>query len=821
MDTPHSQSAEALRVVAVLPDPIGPKSSPFLNADPRWLSLKEAASIEGGSFVVRRHRPPSSTSLAEMIFRVEPDVVYLDTQIDESGLTLEGEFGEEVRKPWESVGFGRGRKVVLVTRNAAPEAIQRAVDAGFAAALAINSASDTRDLGFEENTRRLARLLRALGEGTAVGKAGREPKPLVRGDLELAFVGRDGASRPRFIDRVPRGTPEAEEEGLIADSKLVDLARSLASVSTRGALVVGSKGAGKSETLRWMARRCCHRFPDGILWIERPVPVEAFLERAAFLLGEAPAEDSLVHELRRHRVLIILDDFGNLEEKLQAPLAKLLARISPWSDTKLLVAAREAPAALRSLELAVTDLDTGLQKEALRRALAILRESGLDLQDRQIEKVATYFRGNPAAMNLALKRPQAFEQLVANDSLASMDGIVPRTISDWFGRGVGRRLEWQIGHQLKTLSPDARLLLACVSVFRAAPTFRGVEEIWLAGCRHLDRQSTEPGEKRGLSELIEELRSAALAEPRHQILSFNPQAAALAADALTDQARNDVENAFVQWHLNLVRFYGSDVEGMESQMPNLEKAVELAFDLAERGEAEQSLVIELARQLSMFQRERGRFREAADALQVARSQVDGTVWVGFTLEMGDLYLQAADPARAAGFYREASACAEESSAQHLAALQKGGMAEARAGRFAEARALLEQSLESTQDDHAKGISLLNLGLIELHDGSPPRALAHFDKSLQNFRRTKDRRGEAFALDGLGRAELIQGGSPDKAEALLVQSAERWRELQQPQMELATMELLGRLVESRKPEAARGYRVRARELHSLRERHEVR
>lgn len=97
------------------------------------------------------------------------------------------------------------------------------------------------------------------------------------------------------------------------------------------------------------------------------------------------------------------------------------------------------------------------------------------------------------------------------------------------------------------------------------------------------------------------------------------------------------------------------------------------------------------------------------------------------------------------------------------------------GEFPQATALFERALEITNDPKMRGLALQNIGSTLAQQGQFGAAERAFSESYGNFQRAGYRRGEATALNNLGRAALDRGDVA-AAEAVLVQAVDLAREV---------------------------------------------
>jgi tetratricopeptide (TPR) repeat protein len=78
------------------------------------------------------------------------------------------------------------------------------------------------------------------------------------------------------------------------------------------------------------------------------------------------------------------------------------------------------------------------------------------------------------------------------------------------------------------------------------------------------------------------------------------------------------------------------------------------------------------------------------------------------------------------------------------------------GAFAEARPILEEILTVTDDPRVRGLALQNLGSVAAQTGHLGAAERYFGESYGYFRKAGYRKGEAFALNNVGRVALDRG-----------------------------------------------------------------
>ncbi len=808
--TVQNQGGHRLRALAVVAEPIHPDGPPLLTADPRWQDLARALAADRVPITVTLVRPPTCERLLEAVAIEQPDVVILDCAVSARGWLLEGEHGDREELAVAELTPDNGESI-LVAREVPAGDLDAVHQAGWTSSVLLGLPI-FHGQSLERFPPAVSSILGRLAQGNSIHDAVTNsvvrwwaPHFRLVGRQKLRFpaagAGERGArSGPTFTAVSPPGTPAPATDYLLADPRIVDLSRAVMRPDGRGAAVTGQIGSGKTELVRATVRRIGDRFAEGVIWISAPRELSAILEETARILRLFPDQRRLAHELRQRRTLLVVDDLDQLPAGERPEVRGFFEQIVSWSPTRLLFVTRSLPQDLDTLELEEVNLGTGLPREVFDRLLDFMMgEEGATSERNQVHRTARRFRGNPSAFQLAEASRATAPSSVLDSAVGWVADRLPPGLAARLGQGIEDRTEKLIQTALQRVSPEARLLLARIAIFPAAPAYEAVKRV--CGEDIAD-----------LPERLEELRGGGLLEVEDLKLAVSPLIREATRQALSADDKASLERSLVRWSLDFVRRRGSDPQAVENQLPNLDAALELARsgDRFDPGD-----VVPLAHLIYRFQRQTGRFHEAAQALGVILDQpgIDPTEWAEERLALGHLYLEGSD--------FEGAACRLENLAGELedqpdrvglriAALHGAAQALAALGELDGARSLLNKSLPLASAEGTRGALRLLLGTIELSADNLEQSQQHLDASRELLSRAHSVDGQGKALSALGDLSLVKG-DPNGAYDYLQQAADLWRSIGNVEAEAAALQRLGRLLAEHDPARAAGLLEEARDL----------
>jgi restriction system protein len=237
-------------------------------------------------------------------------------------------------------------------------------------------------------------------------------------------------------------TPFDDADIVGRDQELIELADGMQRAS-RGVVLIGERGMGKTSLARVFGRRAVPQFPGGVIFLSGAIP-----DRTAGQLVSAVRNES-------GRILLVVDDVDYLPSE---ELRRLLLELDEFRDTKLLLIARNSlygplgfePAGFETVRLA------GLTREAYRGLVKTWVPTGAgDVDDETIARLHMLASGNPHFLRLA-------SGLVIDKQVASWGELLDRLTEFRASGPLG-----PTGQQLSAAAPQRRAIISDVSTTNA------------------------------------------------------------------------------------------------------------------------------------------------------------------------------------------------------------------------------------------------------------------------------------------------------------------------------------------------------------------
>ena len=604
---------------------------------------------------------------------------------------------------------------------------------------------------------------------------GLEPAPFLR-DIEAAILRQDaglGVEAPELRSR--RHLP-APATAFIGRELEVREVCSLLRNDARLLTLTGPGGIGKTRLAIEAAGALADRFPDGVFFVDLASTLEAALVAPTIAhalglreAGESEPVDALAEHLRERRLLLVLDNFEQIEAS--APLVGDLLRAS--QGLKALVTSRSPLRLYGESEYVVPPLSLPARSSADQRAdeseavaLFVARaraaRRGFEPTAPAIHEICIRLDGLPLALELAAARTRELSperMLEALPQRLELASEGPRDVPAR-QRTLRATLDWS--HNL--LEEREQTCFARLAVFAGGWTSEAAAAVAGADAEVLRALVDK-------SLLVEADRETARFAMLETIREFAAERLNVLAGA--DDLRQRHAEHFCAMAEQVEREFVDGIDDprpldrLEQEHDNLRAALGW---LEATGQADMELGFASA--LKLFWWVRGHLSEGRRWLEEAleHAELQPPLRAKGLAAAGVLAYKQADYDRAKKLW-EASLELHRSLgdtsgvAQTLAEL--GGVAAAE-GEYDEATVLYEQSRDlyrELRDEVSLGTVLANLGDIALNRGDYDAAADQCEEALALQRELGDKEGPAISLFNLSRAELGRGRDSEAAAAL--------------------------------------------------------
>lgn len=597
----------------------------------------------------------------------------------------------------------------------------------------------------------------------------------------------------------PHNLPVQATAMIGRETELAVLRGLLCNAETRIVTITGPGGAGKTRLALQAGADALDTFPDGVWWVSLDAVHDAELIAESILtatmlrsLEGKTARESLAHQLRDLRVLLILD---NLEQIPGA--ATILRELVDAIPTAVFLATSRSPLRLPSeheLPLAPlsaptyaagTTVGTAIQFPAVQlfveRAQAVKQSFALTANNvADVAAICRRLDGLPLAIELAAARVRVLTPAAILSRLEKRLQLLtagPRDLPDR-QQTMRAAIDWSY----RLLTPFTRQLFAYLAVF--APGFSG-HEAQLA----LKKVGVSPrAVAQGLSSLVRQslLRRESGTGPtaRYRMLGAIQEYATETLATLPE--RDALCAAHAATYLDLAETLEQNDELPEAELLDEQQAsfdnfrLALAY-FAALGASGSVSLMRLATALAHFWWVRGNVTEGRNALEQAIAQGhDAPDSLRAKALSGAALLAETqwDFAVAQKHHDAALAISRASGDSVNVAISLTGLAVVARGQgdLDRARSLYQEALDvslALGDDEGIAAAMLDLGAISYLRRDYANAEPLLRQSLERFAAVGDMAGEAHSLQALGILLGLQG-QPDQAIEAFHQSLERWR-----------------------------------------------
>lgn len=581
------------------------------------------------------------------------------------------------------------------------------------------------------------------------------------------------------------------------EPEIRQIAALLSRPETRHLTLSGPGGIGKTRLALRIAQSVGDDFPDGISFIDLsslsdPSLVGHAIATGIGLASAESVEEALTDHFADQAALLILDNFEHLMPA--APLVPHLAAACP--DLVILVTSRERlgtsgeqvlaiePLALPrpSVSLTVSQV-IGSPAVQLFVERATAARADFALTDENAADVAAICRrldGIPLGIELAAARVSHLSPTAIATHVGRLLPLLTHGAPDLPARQ--RDMSDAVRWSYELLAPEEQALFRRISVFTGGCTIAAATEVGM-----VDKAYPPVGEPS--SELATILRLASLADKsliRHKdgagaesrytmlepVREFGlAQLAALGEEAATRRSHADYLLAFAERIRPVLRDHdpAAWIQQLNDELDNFRGALRWLLD---QGTSENcALALEICNQLARFWIWRGYWAEAktwlTQALRQAGDSVSEAVAEGY-FNLG--HVEVGSASESFRCYERSLAISRQLDLQGgiVALLSSLGMTAEQMGRYAEARAYLEECLsrsELQEDQYGIAQASFHLGVVAGRLGEIEAGKEHLDRARGLWEQLGDVASIAFTIIELGRLYRLQERLDEAADLL--------------------------------------------------------
>jgi tetratricopeptide (TPR) repeat protein len=776
-------------VFAVIPDPLHVDGPSVLTADLRWAKLERAVLSRPGAVRLHRVRPADVLMVRRLLHAPAPLVLLLDAEYAADGWLLEGDGGSGEILPLARMAAGGGGPLLVIGTQPMAQPLAGLLENRMFGVLSLSTEP-------AERFSLAAHVLSELALGRTPQQLVDEGRVTFHGGEECVYIEPDPAGTgARTFDPLPPGAPAALRKPIGVDRQFSALLQALLppaedEVRTRGALVYGPAGSGKTVLSAAAVRRLAWHFTGGVITRRRGMPVlttRDVIRQGAALFGVEAEARVVLHQLRRTPVAIIVDDCDRLEEAELQRLVEFLSELGSWCPTRTVLTATALPELVAGLDLHVVELGALLPEDE-RRDLARAFARDLAISDHGATVQATL-----RALSLFGSVPRAIELFVANNEgrkfahrnlLLRLFPRMPDVLRRWIDR-IEDKHGQLVEHLLARLDPVDVATLEALSVLPGPADFNAIAAL---RPEHVD----------SLPQSVERLLDRRFLDLDGHLLVLDRTLAGAVRQRLSAEALSVLEQRVQQHYLGFARTHASDLRKLEEQMANVRRALDLAQRSGDQPEGD---IAATAASIARAMGENGRQEEAAALLRTAYDAAAPGQLLEFAWLNGDLATQRGEPDEAGSWFERAASHAQDSPAR-AQALLLAGRAYVAAGRPELARVALDEALSAASAPRQKADALLLRGMLELQAQQPAAAQDYFTETL-GLADAATHTEQAEALRGLAAVARMDNRIGD-AHDLLRQALEKWSALEETGAKVRTLQELGALLAESEPDTAREY-----------------